>query len=162
VEITIREHQEGDTETLCVIAQRAWEPIYAFFAETLGPELCAALYADWRQQKAGQVRRACQRDDPATVFVAESAGVAVGFVTVYADSRTGVGEIGNNAIDPPYQGQGIAQELYSRAMQYRRDAGMRFVRVSTGGDPAHAPARRAYARAGFDRAIPGVTLYRAL
>jgi hypothetical protein len=34
--------------------------------------------------------------------------------------------------------------------------------VSTGGDPSHAPARRAYEKAGFGPAIPSVSLYKLL
>ena len=34
--------------------------------------------------------------------------------------------------------------------------------VGTGGDPSHAPARRAYETAGFGPAIPSLTLYRLL
>ena len=34
--------------------------------------------------------------------------------------------------------------------------------LGTGGDPSHAPARRACEKAGFDRAIPGVTYYKGL
>ncbi|WP_309895073.1 hypothetical protein [Archangium sp.] len=32
----------------------------------------------------------------------------------------------------------------------------------TGGDPSHAPARRAYEKVGFGPAIPSVSLYRLL
>ena len=34
--------------------------------------------------------------------------------------------------------------------------------VGTGGDPSHAPARRAYEKAGFGPAIPSLYYYRAL
>jgi hypothetical protein len=39
---------------------------------------------------------------------------------------------------------------------------MRVATVGTGGDPSHAPARRAYEKAGFDREIPSVWMYRPL
>jgi hypothetical protein len=39
---------------------------------------------------------------------------------------------------------------------------MALATVGTGGDPSHAPARRAYAKAGFGPAIPSLTLYRLL
>jgi len=40
--------------------------------------------------------------------------------------------------------------------------GVRFVRVLTGGDLGHAPARRAYEKAGFTRNLPSVTYYMEL
>lgn len=43
-----------------------------------------------------------------------------------------------------------------------RMAGMRVAEVGTGGDPSHAPARRAYAKAGFGPGIPSVYLYQEL
>jgi hypothetical protein len=35
-----------------------------------------------------------------------------------------------------------------------KEAGMQVATVSTGGDPSHAPARRAYEKAGFTASIP--------
>ena len=64
--------------------------------------------------------------------------------------RIYIGEIGNNAVHPDWRQKGIAQQLYAAALQHFRDQGMRFARVQTGMDGAHAPARRAYERAGFD------------
>jgi ribosomal protein S18 acetylase RimI-like enzyme len=159
--ISIRELAPQDVPTVCDLAVAAWEPIYAWYQKTMGEELFAALHPDWRAEKAGQVRRACQPDNPAYVLVAEQDGRVVGFVTMYTGDN-GVGEIGNNAVHPTAQGKGIAPRLYERAMAYLREQGMRFVRVSTGGDPAHAPARAAYAKVGFDIELPELTLYRAL
>ena len=157
----IRDLEPQDVPTLCAIAVAAWGPIYAWYRERMGAELFAALHPDWQAEKAGQVRRACQPGSPARVFVAEQEGRVVGFCTVYTGDH-GVGELGNNAVHPAVQGQGIAQRLYERAMAHLAEQGMRFVCVSTGGDPAHAPARRAYARAGCDIELPELTLYRPL
>ncbi len=99
------------------------------------------------------------RDD---VRVAELNGRVVGFVTFHADAASGVGEIDNNAVDPSAQGKGVAQRMYAAAFDEMRALGIRIVKVTTGGDPAHAPARRAYERAGFDVQLPSVTYYRQL
>jgi hypothetical protein len=42
-------------------------------------------------------------------------------------------------------------------VSFKTDAAKR-----TGGDPSHAPARRAYEKAGFGPAIPSVSLYKLL
>jgi hypothetical protein len=39
---------------------------------------------------------------------------------------------------------------------------MGYARVTTGGDPAHAPARRGYEKAGFGADLPSVTYHREL
>ncbi len=43
-----------------------------------------------------------------------------------------------------------------------KEWGAEVATVSTGGDPSHAPARRAYGKAGFGPAIPSVALYKLL
>ena len=65
-------------------------------------------------------------------------------------------------MDPTLQRRGLAARLLSHALSHMRDQGMRAATVGTGGDPAHAPARRAYEAAGFSRAIPSVYYYREL
>jgi ribosomal protein S18 acetylase RimI-like enzyme len=150
------------------IAVAAWKPILAFYQSTLGDDLFAAAHPDWRKEKARQVRQACSPGSPTIVIVAEMRGSAqgavrvVGFCTCYANSTTGIGEIGNNAVHPDWQDRGIAQRLYESAFERLRERGMRYVKVGTGGDPAHAPARRAYQKAGFDVALPAVEYYRKL
>jgi len=52
--------------------------------------------------------------------------------------------------------------MYAAALERMRAQGMRYARVRTGLDEAHAPARRAYTKAGFDIAIPSVEYYRSL
>jgi ribosomal protein S18 acetylase RimI-like enzyme len=105
---------------------------------------------------------ACDPTGNAMVGVAELDGHPVGFVTCYADDRSRIGEIGNNAVYPDVQGRGVGPRLYEYAFGRLRERGMRYVRVSTGGDPAHAPARRAYEKAGIGVQLPGVEYYRAL
>jgi ribosomal protein S18 acetylase RimI-like enzyme len=166
--IVVRPLSLPDVEVVVEIAVAAWQPIFAFYRRTMGDSLFAAAHPDWRREKARQVRHACAPDSPAIVAVAEQlphdgeASRVVGFVTCYADPSTGIGEIGNNAVHPDCQGQGIAQRLYAYAFERLRECGMRYVKVGTGGDPAHAPARRAYQKAGFDVSLPHIEYYRDL
>ncbi|MFB3103854.1 MAG: hypothetical protein ACE1ZA_02905, partial [Pseudomonadales bacterium] len=57
---------------------------------------------------------------------------------------------------------GIGTWMYEYAVEQLREVGMRVAEVGTGGDPSHAPARRAYAKAGFGPGIPNVYLYQEL
>jgi ribosomal protein S18 acetylase RimI-like enzyme len=161
-DIVIRDLQPADVETVVAIAVAAWAPIYAYYRQTMGDELFFTAFPDWPTEKARQVRVACNQERGAMVCVAETAGRVVGFVSFYAHPSRGIGEIGNNAVHPDWQGQGIAPRLYTHAFERLKALGMRFVQVGTGGDPAHAPARRAYEKAGFDIHLPNVVYYRKL
>jgi len=161
--LTIRDLQPSDVEVLVEIAVAAWEPIYRGFREAMGDELFLSLYPDWRAIKAEQIRQACSAGSRRMqVLVAERGTRIVGFVTFRVDAATAVGELGNNAVRPDCRGQGIAPTMYAAALERMRAQGMRYARVRTGLDEAHAPARRAYTKAGFDIAIPSVEYYRSL
>lgn len=160
-EIVIRDLEPADVEAAVAIAVAAWEPIFAYFRETMGAELFAAACPNWQQEKARQVRAACEGDERGGVCVAEMDGRVAGFITFYTKG-SGIGEIGNNAVHPASQGRGIGTRMYRHAFERLKEQGMRFVKVHTGGDPAHAPARRAYEKAGFDIKLPTVEYYRKL
>jgi GNAT superfamily N-acetyltransferase len=96
------------------------------------------------------------------VYVAEVSGVVVGFVAIGLNRDTRVGEIGLNAVHPTRAGHGIGTAMYEFALSRMRDAGMRAATVATGGDASHAPARRAYQKAGFAAQIPSVWMCRFL
>ena len=51
---------------------------------------------------------------------------------------------------------------YAPLLDGLRAQGIDFVKVFTGGDPAHLPARRAYEKAGFDIALPTVDYFQRL
>ncbi len=89
-------------------------------------------------------------------------GEIVGFVSYTVKPETQFGEIGLNAVHPDHAGQGIGTHLYRLTLERMRDQGVKAVEVSTGGDPSHAAARRAYQKVGFVAALPSVALYRAL
>lgn len=92
----------------------------------------------------------------------ELAGAVVGFVAVRINAATRVGEIGLNAVHSDHAGQGIGTAMYRFALRRMKEAGMAAATVATGGDPSHAPARRAYGKAGFTAQIPSVWMCRLL
>lgn len=161
-DITIRDMHEGEVEVLVEIALAAWEPIFDQYRAMMGEELFGLLHPDWRAEKADQIRRGCDPQYGGGACVVECEGRIVGFATYYPKAKTRVGEIGNNAVHPDYQGKGIGTRMHEHVIERLGGLGMRFVEVGTGGDPSHAPARRAYQKAGFDIAIPAVTYFRKL
>lgn len=153
--------REAEVDRICAIAVAAWRPIFANYRRMLGDELFDTLYSNWPQLKAEQVRRAAAQR-PEWVYVTELAGEIIGFTTFFLDPDTTVGTIGNNAVDPDCQAKGIGTFQHRQVLALFRRHGMRFAKVTTGLDASHAPARRSYEKAGFDRSVPEVTYYQDL
>ena len=145
----IRSYRPEDLDALVGIGNRAWQPIYEMFRETYGEALFEAMVPDPSRVKGEQVRRHCEAH-PDRVLVCEEGGRIVGFLTFHLDEERKIGEIGNNARDPECDAKGVGQQMYAAVLDLFRERGMRFAKVMTGLDEAHASARRAYERAGFD------------
>lgn len=128
---------------------RAWEPVFASVRAVLGEAIFLRLHPDWKANQAEAVKASCTNEDH-DAFVAVSAGRPVGFVTVALDAfHEGMGVIDIIGVDPDYQRRGISLLLTEFAVEHMRSRGMGIAVVETGGDPGHAPARAAYAKAGF-------------
>ncbi|MDH7570437.1 MAG: GNAT family N-acetyltransferase [Armatimonadota bacterium] len=147
-----------EVESIAQLAVRAWKPIYENMRRLLGEELFRALHPKWEENKAEQVRSMARRH-PEWVYVTEVEGRVVGFITFTMNSETGVGEIGNNAVDPEYQGGGVGTAQHREVLRIFREHGMRVAKVTTGLDEAHAPARRSYEKAGFNRCTTHITYF---
>lgn len=157
----IRNYIESDYETLVFIATHAWAPIFKGLREQMGDEVFALVYQDPVRTKALQIRRHVDAH-PDWCYVAERNGKIVGFITFALIPETGMAVISNNASDSDSGEKGIGQEMYAAALDRFRAEGMRLAQVTTGLDEAHAPARRAYERAGFQKHTESVTYYMTL
>jgi len=156
--VVVRPARDEDLDRAAEIARAAWVRIHESFRKILGEELYAVLSPDWANRKEDAIRQ-FWRDHPEGMFVAERDGRVLAFITVRMDKRTRIGTIGNNAVDPAAQGQGIGTRMYEHILDHFRRHGMKYACVHTGLDEGHAPARRAYEKAGFDIAKPDVTYY---
>ena len=157
----IRQATEADVEKIREIAREAWRPIYDYFREQMGDDLWTREHpGDPLDRKADTVEKHF-REHPDWGFVTELEGEVVAFCT-YMLGEEGIGVIGNNAVDPAGQGKGIGTAQYEECLQRMRDAGMDYVKVQTGLDPTHAPARRAYEKVGFEAIRPSVQYYMEL
>ena len=160
--VTIRHYRAADRDAALAVCIAAFTPIHEGFRAALGETIFALQYPDWQGGYA-QMFDALEQDDGRTeVFVAEEGGSIAGFVFAILDPATQTGEIGLNAVAPDRQREGIARRLYEHALARLKERGATIAYVGTGGDAAHAPARRAYEALGFDRAIPAVHYYREL
>ena len=158
----IRPFRPEDLPRLCEIAVRAWEPYFDACRALMGDELFdAAMGPDWRAEKSRQIEDFCQKQ-PHWCLATELDGEVVGFITYHLNHDRELGVIGNNAVDPGYQSRGFGTELYRRVLEIFRGEGMRFAKVHTNLDEAHAPARAAYEKVGFVQMVPMVEYYRSL
>jgi ribosomal protein S18 acetylase RimI-like enzyme len=147
--ITIRPFEDRDLAQVVDFSLRAWAPIFASLQDVLGESIFHRLHPDWRSGQGAAVTASCTSDALDT-FVAELEGRPVGFVSVALDAyHEHMGVIEIIGVDPDFQRQGIASSLTDHALGHMRARGMDIAVVETGGDPGHAPARAAYAAAGF-------------
>jgi len=151
-----------DLPRLQEIRHAAFAPVFASFRAILGEDLDQRAQPRAEEEQAELLASISEPGSAWELHVAELAGVVVGFVSLRLDLDKRVGEIGLNAVHPAHAGKGIGTAMYELALARMRDAGMRAATVSTGGDPSHAPARRAYEKAGFTAGIPSVWFCRPL
>ena len=154
--LIIRHAQKDDLPQLQAIREAAFAPVFASFRSLLGDAVYDIAQAPGDRSQ-GELLTACF--EPSSVwslYVAEVSHHVAGFVSVRIDVGAGVGEIGLNAVHPDYAGGGIGTALYDFALDLMTAAGISVATVSTGADPSHAAARRAYTKAGFNRVIPSV------
>lgn len=156
----IREIRPEDLAEASRILAEAFEPIFLSLHAQMG-DVFQAFYPDPAANR-GENLRSHFEQYPGQVLVAERAGKMVGVVTYLMDSKRRVGTICMNAADQKSAEKGVGQEMYAAVFERFRAAGMKYAQVSTGGDSAHAAARRAYERAGFQNSTISVNYYREL
>ena len=127
----------------------------------LGSEIYLTIYPDWRVSQRAAIEGICKEDGAMQVWVAEWDGRMAGFVAYDMNLTSKEGEVQYLAVDPEYQRRGIGAALNTFALEKLKAGGMELAVVGTGGDPAHAPARRAYERAGYV-GLPLVRYYKKL
>jgi len=142
--VTIRKANPGDLES-----------IYRITVAAFGPYCIAKLLEDrygiidnktWEEHKGGSVVSACKADID-KVFIAEEDGKVVGYATFGIYLEKGEGEVGNNAVDPDYQGRGIGTMLIGTVVGHLTDLGLKRILVTT--LEHDYPAQRVYEKVGF-------------
>lgn len=159
--LRIRDCEEKDIKAVVALSLLAWAPVFDSFGQVLGPEIYARLYPDWTSSQRKLVEDVCRDRAKYIVQVAELVGNVAGFVAYSLNVEEQIGEVYLLAVHPEYQNRGIGTKLTNAALGDMRQREMKLAHVGTGGDPAHAPARRTYEKAGF-RALPVVQYYKYL
>ena len=156
----MREYRESDLEEVMAIANQAWAPIRKMSRDALGDAISDILNPDGDAKSKGiQVKWQIDSGNY-NIAVCEHEGAIVGFITYTINGL--IGEICNNAALKSTGLKGIGQTMYRYVLKKFRQTGVKVARVTTGLDYAHAPARRAYERAGFSKHLDSTTYYMEL
>src|SRR5262245_22639408 len=146
--VQIRRATADDSAALVQLSLLAWAPVFASFRQIFAPHVYAVLYPDWQRQQRDVVERICNAGEPTTVWLAEADGAVAGFIAYTLNHDELVGTVELLAVHPENQNHGLGTELNRFALEQMKANGMKLAGLSTGGDPGHAPARRAYEKAG--------------
>lgn len=160
--IQIRPVHIDDHARLEDIRQAAFAPVFASFRQILGAEISDIVHNNNGVEQAQYLTSILAPGSEWELYVATQDDLIIGFVSIHLNRTTTIGEIGLNAVHPDWSGSGIGTTLYTFALDQMRAAGMRAATVSTGGDDSHAPARRAYQKAGFAVGVPSIWYCQAL
>ena len=161
-ELTLRSIRPDDLPELHRIRRLAFAPIFESFRSLVGEEIAPIAFAAAEEEQARHLDEICAPGSGHHVLAAIEDGEMVGFVSFSVDAIKRTSELGLNAVAPAQAGRGIGPWMYETVLVRMKELGAEVVEVGTGGDPAPAPARRAYEKAGFSRSIPGVHYYRKL
>ncbi len=110
---------------------------------------------DWRASIGSYLRSLTRPEERRRLVVAEMEKSLVGVVHYQVDHETQSGSIGLSAVHPARQGKGIGSLMYKHVLDAMRAQGLKYATADTAADSFHAPARRAYEKAGLV-AVPTV------
>lgn len=161
MDLRIRPVRKTDSTDVVRLSLLAWEPVFRSFRNVLGPQIYAKIWPEWETSQSEDIASICKGEGKTAVWVAELAGTVVGFISYVLDEESKTGEVTYLAVDPAYQNQGVGTELNRFALSKMKECGMEMARVETGGDPAHAAARKSYEKAGYT-GLPLVRFFRVL
>lgn len=160
--LNIRLYRDEDHAAIVELSLLAWEPVFQSFEQVLGCNVYKLIYPDWKASQAKVVESIFEDREKFTILVAEVDGVVAGFLPYTLNHEEKKGEVYLLAVHPGYQNHGVGTALNKAALEGMKAGGMKLATVDTGGDPSHAPARRCYEKAGFDRSISSIHYFKDL
>ena len=147
--MVIRNYQPEDKKAILELTLRSWKPVFEGLKSSMSPEIYEIFVPDWIAQQTQSVNLICDSAD-IEVIIAEKDNTILGFSSIKSHAEDLLGEIYMIGVDPDYQKAGIGSALIRASEKIIKGNGFSLVMVETGGDPGHAPARRAYETMGFE------------
>ena len=127
-EITFRLYRPDDLDTLKQLT------VDSFGGVALDQNVEQALGLlhghDWKWRKARHIDEDVEAHADG-IFVAESGGRVVGYITTRLDRATGKGRIPNIAVAADFRGHGLGRRLIEHALDYFRREGMEYAMIET-------------------------------
>ena len=157
--LSLRPATADDLAELHRIRTLAFAPVFDSFRSLVGEEIAPIAFATAEAEQGHHLDEICQSQSGHQVFCVVEADEILGFVGFKVDPAKRTGELGLNAVAPAHCGRGIGTWMYGQMLAKMKALGAEVVEVGTGADESHAPARRAYEKAGFRHRVPGVHLY---
>lgn len=124
----IRMFRDADLATLKAITVEAFDG--ASIDQMIEGRFGLLNGGDWRGRKARHIDADVERDRDG-IFVADTGGEVLGYVTTWTDAEAGIGHIPNIAVRAGHRGHGIGRLLIDHALDYFRRAGMTHARIET-------------------------------
>ncbi len=148
-----------DIDIICGIAVAAWEGIHEGYRKYMqNDDLYSRISGNWKGNKSESIRGKAEKEPENVLIAKDFNGQIFGFATFSINKENGIGEIGNNAVLPEFQGMGIGKLLYKNILDVFRQKKLLYAVVSTGyEDEGHASARAAYEKAGFKKMKTSIT-----
>ncbi|HZJ14915.1 MAG TPA: GNAT family N-acetyltransferase [Chthoniobacteraceae bacterium] len=125
---TIRPFQPSDLEVLKRITAEAFGG--ASIDQLLEQHFGILHGHDWRWRKMRHIDDDAAAN-PGGIFVAESGGEIMGYITTTVDRAAGKGRIANIALVPEARGQGLGRRLIQHALDYFRREGLAYAMIET-------------------------------
>ena len=147
----IRLAEPKDLEAILDITRRAWagSTLHKLLEDRHG----VVGGKPWHEHKCDEIRAMCETDW-GHVFVHEQDGRVVGYAGWSYEPERRVGEVHSNAVDPDFQGRGIATALITRVVERLREQGARVLIVRTFAE--NRAARQVYEKMGFTPLVNSV------
>lgn len=158
----IRLFDQADLPRLHQVRNAAFATIYRSFRSLLNGTLAEVIFADAEDAQGAHLDEICRKDSHHQVFVAIHKDQVIGFCGASLSHEAAIGTVGLNAVHPDFSDQGVGTALYEHVLTWMKNQGATAAQVSTGDDPSHLPARKAYEKAGFEKSIPTRSYYRRL
>ncbi len=128
MQVTIRTCCPEDLEILRQLTIEAFEGVT--LEQNIEQALGILAGHDWKWRKARHVD-----DDaaswPGGLFVAESDGMVVGYISTRIDRASGKGRIPNLVVSADFRGRGLGRRLIEHALEYFRSAGLEWAAIET-------------------------------
>ncbi len=156
-EVVIKKYEEKYEKEVCDLVIKAWTPLREVARGELGDKIYDTIFSDWQDKKCKGVIDEMKSTDSYVAIIEDK---LVGFIYYKVNGKVGV--IGENAVSPGYKGRGIAQKLYKVVLDKMKEQGAEIATVYTGLDDGHAPARKAYEKAGFKENLKHISYYKVL